>query len=79
MLLSSAAALFAVIASLAPALAAPGAALHSIQTVEGKKSGKYIVKLKQGVSREAFLAKLGEPVSDEWKTYHGFAGTSVAI
>jgi cerevisin len=48
--------------------------LHAIERFNGKITGKYIVKVKDGVSKENLLAKVGPAVTHNWEILNGFAG-----
>ncbi|KAF5385321.1 hypothetical protein D9615_001506 [Tricholomella constricta] len=69
------AAVFAAIAIATPAFAVPSP-LRTVEKFSGKTSGKYIVKVKKGVSRAALFSKLklNTAVTHDWKELNGFAG-----
>ncbi|RDB21875.1 Cuticle-degrading protease [Hypsizygus marmoreus] len=60
-----------------PALASP-TPLHAVQQFSGSTSGRYIVKLKEGVSKDTVLSglrlKAALKLTHEWKLLNGFAG-----
>ncbi|TFK67353.1 peptidase 1 [Pluteus cervinus] len=65
---------FTAIVSLAlvfPALAAPSS-LHTVQTFDGEKTNKYIVKLKEGVSHSGFSNAV-DGITDSWPDFNSFA------
>lgn len=72
-------AVFAAIALAAPIFASPASApLRNVERFAGKTSGKYIVKLKDGVSKTAVISKLkasSKVTHGDWKLLNGFAGT----
>ncbi|GLB43175.1 putative peptidase S8 family protein [Lyophyllum shimeji] len=64
---------FAAIALALPVIASPPL-LHSIQKANGETSGKYIVKLKHGVSKDDIFSQLNvENVTEQWTLINGFA------
>ncbi|GLB43153.1 putative peptidase S8 family protein [Lyophyllum shimeji] len=66
--------MLAAIAVAVPAFASP-ATLHTIEKFKGETSGKYIVKLKEGVFKGAIVGRLRNAnITDEWTVIHGFAG-----
>ncbi|KAG5639868.1 hypothetical protein DXG03_002741, partial [Asterophora parasitica] len=68
------AAVFAAIALAAPVLASP-APLRTVEKFNGKTSGKFIVKLKEGVVKSKVFAQLkNSNVTHDWSVIHGFAG-----
>lgn len=58
-----------------PAFAAPSP-LRTIEKFMGKTTGRYIVKLKEGISKKAVMDRLPIEVSHDWKILNGFAGKS---
>ncbi|KAG5653004.1 hypothetical protein H0H81_002757 [Sphagnurus paluster] len=67
-------AVFAAITLAAPVFSSP-APLRTVEKFDGKTSGKYIVKLKEGVSKAKVLGQLkGASVTHDWKIVNGFAG-----
>ncbi|EAU86596.2 serine proteinase [Coprinopsis cinerea okayama7 len=59
-----------------PVLSAPGASLKSVERYAGPTSGKHIVKLKDGVSRNQWMRKLKLPSDTvELNLINGFSGT----
>ncbi|KAG6908317.1 hypothetical protein DXG01_005293 [Tephrocybe rancida] len=60
-------------ALVAPVLATP-APLRTVERFNGETTGKFIVKLKEGVSKSDVLASLNVNVTHEWDLIHGFAG-----
>ncbi|KAG5633351.1 hypothetical protein DXG03_007539, partial [Asterophora parasitica] len=67
-------AVFAAIALAAPVFAGP-APLRAVEKFGGKTSGKYIVKLKEGVTKSKVLGQLkNSKVTHDWSVIHGFAG-----
>ncbi|KAG5647967.1 hypothetical protein DXG03_007001 [Asterophora parasitica] len=68
---------FAAIAIATPALAVPSP-LRNVEKFSDKTSGKYIVKVKKGVSRAALFSKLklNTAVTHDWKDPNGFAASS---
>ncbi|KAG5640906.1 hypothetical protein DXG03_006680 [Asterophora parasitica] len=67
-------AVFAAIALAAPVFAGP-APLRAVEKFGGKTSGKYIVKLKEGVTKSKVFAQLkNSKVTHDWSVIHGFAG-----
>ncbi|RDB29494.1 Cuticle-degrading protease [Hypsizygus marmoreus] len=68
-------AVVAAIALAAPAFAAPSP-LRTVEKFNGGTSGRYIVKVKDGVSRAALFKQLNvnPTVSHDWKIVNGFAG-----
>ncbi|KAG5651221.1 hypothetical protein H0H81_009433 [Sphagnurus paluster] len=67
-------AVFAAIALAAPVFATP-TTLRTVEKFNGKTSGKYIVKLKEGVSKSKVFSQLkGAKITHDWQVVHGFAG-----
>ncbi|RDB17350.1 Cuticle-degrading protease [Hypsizygus marmoreus] len=67
-------AVFTAIALAAPVFSSP-TPLRTVEKFEGKTSGKYIVKLKEGASKAAVIGKLrNSTVTHDWKLLNGFAG-----
>ncbi|KAG5642318.1 hypothetical protein DXG03_003020 [Asterophora parasitica] len=67
-------AVFAAIALAAPVFASP-APLRAVEKFSGKTSGKFIVKLKEGVDKSKVFAQLkNSNVTHDWSVIHGFAG-----
>ncbi|KAG5645289.1 hypothetical protein DXG03_006591 [Asterophora parasitica] len=67
-------AVFAAIALAAPVFAGP-TPLRTVEKFNGKTSGKYIVKLKEGVTKSKVFGQLkNSKVTHDWKVIHGFAG-----
>lgn len=65
-----------VAALVAPIIASPKP-LRDVERFAGKTSGKYIVKLKDGVSKAAFIGKLkgsSKVTHGDWKIINAFAG-----
>ncbi|TFK73423.1 peptidase 1 [Pluteus cervinus] len=65
---------FTAIVSLAlvfPVLAVPSR-LQTVQTFDGETTGKYIVKLKEGVSHSGFSNGV-DGITDSWPEFHSFA------
>ncbi|KAF6748693.1 serine protease [Ephemerocybe angulata] len=62
----------AVLLTVPLALAAPPS-LKSVERTSGAKSGKYIVKLKAGVSRKQWIKKLKLNSAVDWSLVNGFA------
>jgi len=48
--------------------------LHAIERFNGPTTGRFIVKVKDGVSKENLLAKVGPAVTHNWEILNGFAG-----
>ena len=48
--------------------------LHAIERFDGLTTGRFIVKVKDGVSKENLLAKVGPAVTHNWDILNGFAG-----
>jgi cerevisin len=71
------AAVFAAIAIAAPAFASP-APLRAIEKFDGKTTGRFIVKLKDGASKPTLIKQLkADAITHDWKLLNGFAGTLV--
>ncbi|KAG6864561.1 hypothetical protein C0991_008656 [Blastosporella zonata] len=68
--MQSLAAVIAVIALAVPVFAAP----FAIEKFSGETTGKYIVKLKDGVSKASVLAALNSNITHDWNLMNGFAG-----
>jgi cerevisin len=68
-------AVFTAIALAAPIFASP-APLRTVEKFDGKTSGTYIVKLKNGANKATVLGQLkaGSKVTHDWKLLNGFAG-----
>ena len=47
---------------------------HAIERFNGPTTGRFIVKVKDGVSKENLLAKVGATVTHNWEILNGFAG-----
>jgi cerevisin len=62
--------------SLDTALAAPSA-LREVERFAGQTTGKYIVKLKPGVSRKQWIQKLKLTSAVDWALVNGFASQSL--
>ncbi|TFK41179.1 serine protease [Crucibulum laeve] len=58
----------------APVLAAPSP-LKSVEKFRGETNGKYIVKLKSGISRKGWINKLQLNSTVDWALLNGFAGS----
>jgi len=60
------------------ALSALGAVtpLHEIERFSGLTTGRFIVKVKDGVSKDKLLEKVGSSVIHNWEIVNGFAGTN---
>ncbi|KAF9467117.1 serine proteinase [Collybia nuda] len=69
------AAVFAAIALVTPTLASPPRLL-TVEKFAGDTSGRHIVKLKEGVSKDTFLGTLagGSNITHKWNIFNGFAG-----
>ncbi|GLB43183.1 putative peptidase S8 family protein [Lyophyllum shimeji] len=64
---------FAAAALVFPVLASPPL-LHTVQKYDGETSGKYIVKLKRGVSKETIFGQVrAANVTHDWTVINGFA------
>jgi len=62
------------IALAAPVFASP-APLHTVQKYAGQTTGRYIVKLKDGVSKANVFGQLKNAnITHDWQLIHGFAG-----
>ncbi|KAF9445349.1 peptidase 1 [Macrolepiota fuliginosa MF-IS2] len=61
---------------IASALAAPTTTLHTIETFDGEKTGRFLVTLKPGVSKTSLVdqIKKNATVTHEWDLINGFAG-----
>ena len=61
----------------APVLGAP-TPLRQVEKFNGATTGKYIVKFKDGVSKEPMVSQLGSAVTHDWDStfLNGFAGNS---
>ncbi|EAU91794.1 serine protease [Coprinopsis cinerea okayama7 len=58
-----------------PVLSAPGPSLKSVERFPGQTTGKYIVKLRPGVSRKQWIRKLRLAANTvNWGLINGFAG-----
>ncbi|KAG6906196.1 hypothetical protein DXG01_015267 [Tephrocybe rancida] len=68
-------AVFTALALVLPALAAPRSALQ-VEKYNGETTGKYIVKLKPGISTAAFLNATNTTANHEWNVINGFSGMS---
>lgn len=69
------AAVFAAIAIAAPAFASPSP-LRAIEKFDGKTTGRFIVKLKDGASKATVVQQLkANAVTHDWQIINGFAGT----
>ncbi|KAG5640721.1 hypothetical protein DXG03_007430 [Asterophora parasitica] len=67
------AAVFAALALAAPVFGA--APLRAVEKFDGQTSGKFIVKLKEGVTKSKVFAQLkNSNVTHDWSVIHGFAG-----
>jgi len=51
--------------------------LHSIERFNGPTTGRFIIKVKDGVSKANLLAKVGASVTHNWEILNGFAGTII--
>ncbi|KIM35761.1 hypothetical protein M413DRAFT_32226 [Hebeloma cylindrosporum] len=47
--------------------------LHTIERFNGATTGRFIVKAKDGVSKDKLLAKVGSSVTHNWEILNGFA------
>ncbi|KAG6918458.1 hypothetical protein DXG01_014335 [Tephrocybe rancida] len=66
-------AVFTALALVLPALAAPRSALQ-VEKYNGETTGKYIVMLKPGIAKAAFLNATNTTATHEWDVINGFAG-----
>ncbi|KAG5633832.1 hypothetical protein H0H81_004981 [Sphagnurus paluster] len=66
-------AVFAAIALAAPAFAAPTAPTHAVQKFQGATTGRYIVKLKDGVAKSAVFGTKKVKLTHDWTLLNGFA------
>ncbi|GLB43248.1 putative peptidase S8 family protein [Lyophyllum shimeji] len=57
-----------------PAFAVPPQPLHTVQKFQGQTTGRYIVKLKDGVAKAPVLGRLNAKVTHDWEIINGFAG-----
>ncbi|KAG6918457.1 hypothetical protein DXG01_014334 [Tephrocybe rancida] len=64
---------FTALALVLPALAAPRSALQ-VEKYNGETNGKYVVKLKPGIAKAAFLNATNMTATHEWDVINGFAG-----
>lgn len=65
---------FTAIAIAAPALANPSP-LRAVEKYDGKTSGRFIIKLKNGTSKTTVTQQLKEDViTHDWQILNGFAG-----
>jgi cerevisin len=62
------------------ALSALGAVipLHAVERFNGPTTGRFIVKVKDGVSKDSLLAKVGSAVTHNWDILNGFAGANIS-
>jgi len=53
-----------------------GTPLRAVEKASGAKTGRYIIKLKDGVSRSSILKKikLSGNATTDWTVFNGFAG-----
>ncbi|KIM41100.1 hypothetical protein M413DRAFT_445822 [Hebeloma cylindrosporum] len=49
--------------------------LRTIERFNGPTTGRYIIKVKAGVSKHNLLAKVGHTVTHNWEILNGFAGS----
>jgi cerevisin len=68
-------AVFAALAIAAPVFGAPNNLL-TVRKYNGETTGKYIVKLKEGVSASSVTGKLRKPATHQWEILNAFTGTS---
>ncbi|KAG5651131.1 hypothetical protein H0H81_009764 [Sphagnurus paluster] len=66
-------AIIAAIALAAPAFAAPTALIHTVQKFEGETTGRYIVKLKDGVAKSTVFGTKKVKLTHDWTLLNGFA------
>lgn len=67
---------FALVASAVLAAPAPRAPLRQLKKTSGEATGRYIVVLKEGVSKDDVAGTLSTAVTNKWDTVlNGFAGT----
>jgi len=67
-------AILAAIALAAPVFSSP-TPIHTVEKFAGKTSGKYIVKLKAGVSKAKVFGQIKNAnITHDWNLIHGFAG-----
>jgi len=50
--------------------------LHEIERFNGPTTGRFIVKVKDGVSKDKLLEKVGPSVTHSWEIVNGFAGAN---
>lgn len=69
----------AVLVSLALAIASGvfsgPATLHTVEKYQGATTGRYIVKLKEDVTKSSVVSGLRKSVIHDWKHLNGFAGS----
>ncbi|KAF8063398.1 serine protease [Lyophyllum atratum] len=65
-------AVLAAVALAVPAFASP-ATIHAVQKFDGQTTGRYIVKLKDGVAKASVIGKLKAKTTHEWEVINGFA------
>jgi len=51
--------------------------LHAIEQFNGPTTGRFIIKVKDGVSKDNLLAKVGPSVTHNWEILNGFAGANI--
>ncbi|GLB42668.1 putative peptidase S8 family protein [Lyophyllum shimeji] len=67
-------AVLAAIALAVPAFAAPASTLHTVQKFDGATTGRYIVKLKDGVTKASVLGEAkAKSTHADWEIINGFA------
>ncbi|KAG6849857.1 hypothetical protein C0991_010987, partial [Blastosporella zonata] len=66
-------AVLAALALVLPVLAAPNPAV-TVQRSDGDTTGRYIVKLRNGVPRSSVLNSMNITATHEWTIINGFAG-----
>ncbi|KAG6915776.1 hypothetical protein DXG01_009858 [Tephrocybe rancida] len=64
---------FTALALVLPVLAAPRSALQ-VEKYNGQTTGRYVIKLKPGIAKAAFLNATNTTATHEWDVINGFAG-----
>jgi len=62
----------AAVALAVPAFAVP-TTLHTVQKFDGQTTGRYIVKLKDGVAKSSVLGQVNAKLTHDWEIINGFA------
>ena len=67
-----------ILAASALAVASP---LHAVEKYHGETTGRFIVQVKQGVSKDSIvqLVDAGSNVTHNWQNLNGFAGVYICL